>query len=321
MLKFTKGLFVLDKQPRKGLLPLELVVMAYLITTLVAALITYADMVNPDAVIWGRVRIAFITIALWGVYRMIPCRFTLFARITVQLALLSWWYPDTYEINRIFPNFDYIFAQWEQSLFGCQPALLFSEALPWPVVSELMDMGYASYYPMIIVVIMFYFFYRYEEYERASFIVLTSFFIYYFMFLLIPAAGPTFYYNAVGVSDISHGVFPNIIDYFNYCRESLPSPGYKDGFFYQLVEQAKAAGERPTAAFPSSHVGVSTVLMLLVWHAKNRRMFYIMLPFYILLCLSTVYIQAHYAIDAIAGLVSGVVIYVVLMAVAKKFNI
>lgn len=141
------------------------------------------------------------------------------------------------------------------------------------------------------------------------------------MFLLIPAAGPTFYYNAVGVSDISHGVFPNIIDYFNYCRESLPSPGYKDGFFYQLVEQAKAAGERPTAAFPSSHVGVSTVLMLLVWHAKNRRMFYIMLPFYILLCLSTVYIQAHYAIDAIAGLVSGVVIYVVLMAVAKKFNI
>lgn len=42
-----------------------------------------------------------------------------------------------------------------------------------------------------------------------------------------------------------------------------------------------------------------------------------MLPFYIFLCLATVYIQAHYLIDAIAGLISAVVIYFVLMAVSK----
>lgn len=34
-----------------------------------------------------------------------------------------------------------------------------------------------------------------------------------------------------------------------------------------------------------------------------------MLPFYIFLCLATVYIQAHYLIDAIAGLISAVIIY------------
>lgn len=320
MLKFIKKLFAIDKNPRKGLLPLEWVVVAYLSITLLIVLFTYTEAANPDAMIWGRVRIAFIIIALWAVYRMIPCRLTLFARITVQLALLSWWYPDTYEINRMLPNLDHVFAQWEQTLFGCQPALLFSKALPWAVVSELMDMGYAAYYPMIVVVVMFYFFCHYEEYERAAFVVLTSFFIYYVMFILVPVTGPTFYYNAVGLSDISHGVFPNLHDYFNYYRDCLPSPGYKDGIFYQLVEQAKAAGERPTAAFPSSHVGVSTVLMLLVWHAKNRRLLYILLPFYILLCLATVYIQAHYAIDAIAGLVSGAAIYAGLMAVTKRMK-
>ena len=68
---------------------------------------------------------------------------------------------------------------------------------------------------------------------------------------------------------------------------------------------------------PSSHVGVSTICMLLVWHAGNRKMLYVMLPFYIFLCLATVYIQAHYLIDAIAGLISAVVIYFALMAVSK----
>ena len=113
-------------------------------------------------------------------------------------------------------------------------------------------------------------------------------------------------------------MFPNVHDYFNYYQDCLPSPGYKDGIFYHFVEDAKAAGERPTAAFPSSHVGISTVLMLLTWHSGNRRLLYVLLPFYVLLCLATVYIQAHYAIDALAGLVSGALLYVALMAVSRK---
>ena len=51
--------------------------------------------------------------------------------------------------------------------------------------------------------------------------------------------------------------------------------------------------------------------------AGNRKMLYVMLPFYIFLCLATIYIQAHYLIDAIAGLISAVVIYFALMAVSK----
>ena len=307
----------MEKRPRKGLLALEWVAMTYLVLTLLIVFFTYTKAENPDAMIWGRIRIAVITAALWGVYRLIPCRLTLFIRVAVQLALLGWWYPDTYEINRMLPNLDHVFAGWEQDLFGCQPALLFHKALPWAFASELMDMGYASYYPMIVTVVVFYFLFRYQEFERAAFVVLTSFFVYYVIFILVPVTGPTFYYKAVGLSDISKGIFPNVHDYFNYCQDCLPSPGYAKGVFYQLVEDAKAAGERPTAAFPSSHVGVSTVLMWLVWHTGNRRFLYILLPFYIFLCLATVYIQAHYAIDALAGLVSGTVLYFALMQVSK----
>lgn len=312
-----RDFFKIEKKPKKGLLWLEWVMLAYLALTLFMVFFAYTKVTNPEAMIWGRIRIVVVTLALWGVYRMVPCRLTKFCRITVQMALLSWWYPDTYELNRMLPNLDHLFAQAEQTVFGCQPALLFHETVPWSIASELFDMGYAAYYPMIAVAAIYYFLWRYREYERAAFVIMASFFTYYVIFVLVPVTGPTFYYNAVGIDKIAAGIFPDLGDYFNTHRECLPSPGYADGIFYQLVEDAKAAGERPTAAFPSSHVGISTVIMLLVWHARNRRLLWAITPFYVLLCLATVYIQAHYAIDAIAGLISGSLLYFFFMRVSQ----
>lgn len=315
-----KDYFKIEKNPKKGLLPLEWVMLGYMAITVFTMLFTFTKVVNPESMLWGRLRILVMTLALWGVYRMIPCRITKMVRIIAQIALLAWWYPDTYEINRMFPNLDHIFAGWEQDLFGCQPALLFAKALPWAVVSELMSMGYFMYYPMIAAVVLYYFFCRYYEAERVGFVMLASFFIYYLIYIYVPVVGPTFYFDAVGVQDIAKGIFPAMGDYFSTHTSCLPTPGYTDGIFYQLVENAKEAGERPTAAFPSSHVGVSTICMLLAWHSRNRKLLFTMLPFYIFLCMATVYIQAHYLIDAIAGWISAVVIYFMLMAVSKKMK-
>ena len=317
-MKFIKQLFTIDKNPRKGLLAMEWVMLGYLALTLLIVFFTYTKAANPNEMIWGRIRIAAITAGMWAVYRMAPCRLTLFLRITVQLALLGWGYPDTYEINRMLPNLDHVFAQWEQDVFGCQPALLFCKAMPWPIFSEMMSLGYAAYYPMIVFVIVYYFLFRYKDYERAAFVVLAAFFVYYLIYIFLPVTGPTFYYKAVGIDNITQGIFPNVHDYFNYDQDCLKTPGYADGLFYQMVEGAKAAGERPTAAFPSSHVGISTVLMLLAWRTGDRRVCYVLAVLYVLLCLSTVYIQAHYAIDVAAGLVTGVALYFTLMWVGKK---
>lgn len=320
MIKYIKTLFAIEKKPAKGLLTVEWCVLAYMTLTLLIVLFTYTKLANPEAMIWGRVRIGATTMALWAVYRLVPCRITRAARIITQLALLAWWYPDTYEINRMFSNLDHLFAAAEQSVMGFQPALTFAADFPSPIISELMSLGYTSYYPMIFVVVMFFFFCRYKEFERCSVIILLAFFIYYVFFIFVPVAGPTFYYKAVGIENITRGVFPAIHDYFNTHQDCLPTPGYTDGFFYGLVEDAKAAGERPTAAFPSSHVGVATVCVLLAWHSRNRRLLFTLIPFYILLCLSTVYIQAHYAIDAYAGLISGAVIYFTLLAATRKMK-
>ena len=128
---------------------------------------------------------------------------------------------------------------------------------------------------------------------------------------------PTFYYKAVGLRHIAEGVFPNLGHYFSTHTDCLATPGYTDGIFYQMVEDAKAAGERPTAAFPSSHVGISTVCMLLLWHVRSRKLLICLLPLYVFLCLATVYIQAHYAIDALAGLATGALFFALFMAVSR----
>ena len=293
----------------KGLLPFEWVVLAYILFTSAIVLFTSTKMANPEAMIWGRIRVGAMTIALWIVYRMLPCKLTMFMRVGAQMALLAWWYPDTFELNRLFPNLDHVLATWEQQLFGFQPALIFARTFSSPIISELMDCGYVSYFPMIATIILFYFFRRYDEFQRTVFVILASFFTYYVIFDLVPVVGPTFYYKAIGLHNAAQGVFPNMHDYFNLHQDCLPSPGYAQGFFYDLVEDAKAAGERPTAAFPSSHVGVATICMLFACQAKNRTLLLSLLPFYVFLCMATVYIQAHYAIDVVAGFITGVAFY------------
>lgn len=320
-MKGFKYFFETEKKPYKGLLTVEWVIMGYLLLTLLFIFFTYTKIQNPEALIWGRMKVVALTAAMWGVYRMYPCRFTLFCRVVAQMMLLSWWYPDTYELNKVLPNLDHLFAGFEQRLFGCQPALLFAQAVGNPVFSELMHLGYASYFPMIALVTVFYFIWRNAEFNRASFVILTSFFLYYVIFIFLPVTGPQYYYAAAGLSDIAQGIFPDLHGYFATHDEMLTMPGNPDGFFYRCVENAHATGERPTAAFPSSHVGITTILLLLARRAKSRRLLYGLLPFYVLMCLATVYIRAHYAIDVIGGWVSAVVFYVLLQSfwtVAKR---
>ena len=320
---WLKELFKIEKRPVKGLMAYEWAVLAYTLLTTLFIICTYNKLPNPQALLIGRIRIMAMTGALWLVYRLAPCRVTRLARAVAQLSLLAWWYPDTYELNRILPNFDHLFAQIDQNFFGYQPALLFSHLIPQVWFSELMDLGYASYFPMIVAIVLFYFLFRYEEFPRAMFILTCAFFIYYVVFVFLPVTGPQYYYCAAGLDNVAAGVFPNVGDYFNHHIERMASPGWTDGIFYQAVESAHDAGERPTAAFPSSHVGITMIILMMAWHAQTRRqwLFWVLVPFAVLMFFATVYIQAHYVIDAVAGLLTGILLYILLAYISRNYNI
>lgn len=302
MNRCMEGLFRRDNMP-KGLWAIEWLSIAYSLLTILFMVLLWQRMDHPWTMLTERLYIFLGTILLWRIYHIYPLKIMTFIRITAQMSLLGYWYPDTYEFNRTLPNLDHIFARWDSMLFNCQPALEFSRLCPWHWFCEAVNLGYFSYYPMIIITMVFFFFCRNREYERASFTVMCSFFIYYLIYIWLPVAGPQFYFMAVQPEVIGNGCFPALGDHFNFHTDMLPAPGDINGCFYNLVKQVQDAGERPTAAFPSSHVGITLILLYLLY-PQNRGIFFCLLPFAVLLTLATVYIQAHYLVDIIAGVVT-----------------
>lgn len=295
-----------------GLMAAEWAGMAYLLLTLLMMAVLWTRLPNVGQMLTLRAAYVLSTGTAWLLYRWKPCRGMVFVRVLVQMVFLSWWYPDTYDLNRVLPNLDHLFANAEQWVFGCQPALLFAENAPWPWLSELMCVGYVSYFPLMLAIYLYYFFCRYDEFRMTAFVILATFFAYYVVFVLLPVTGPQFYYLAAGTENIARGVFPDMGDWFMTHSERMAAPGWSEGFWYHMLDITHDAGERPTAAFPSSHVGVTTVVMLLALRTRCRWLVAMVFTFYVLMCLSTVYIYAHYAIDAIAGLLSGLLLFAAL---------
>ena len=62
-----KDYFKIDKNPKKGLMTLEWVMLGYMAITIITMLFTYTKLVNPEAMLWGRLRVLIMTIALWAV--------------------------------------------------------------------------------------------------------------------------------------------------------------------------------------------------------------------------------------------------------------
>ena len=302
----------------KGLFAVERISLIYNAITTILIVLLYSRMDHPGMMLLERAGIVAITFGLIYLYQKYPCRLSAFVRMVVQMSFLAYWYPDTFEFNRLFPNLDCFFASAEQWLFNCQPSVEFSKLCPDIWFSEPFNMGYFAYYPLIAIVAIYYFVFKFEWFEKASFVIVTSFFLYYLIYIFVPVAGPQFYFPAIGMDNVEACNFLSIGDYFNHNAILLPGPNFEQGLFFDLVEASQEVGERPTAAFPSSHVGISTILMIMAWRV-NKKLCYGLIPFYVLLCCATVYIQAHYLIDVFAGLISAVAIYILSTWMYKKW--
>lgn len=292
---------------RRLFLPIEWAAAAYCAITLIAMLCLWGQLAHPLSMLGMRALWVAVTLVAVWLHRLLPTRWMLFLRLAVQLMWLQQWYPDIYAFNSLANNLDHVMAGWDEALFGCQPALLFSQLVPNHYWCEAFNLGYVSYYPMILALMLVAYGKSDAMLKECSFVVLASFLVYYLIYLCLPVAGPQFYFAAVGTDQIAHGVFPELGTYFASHTDMLPNPG-TDGLFRMLVEAAQASGERPQAAFPSSHIGVSTIVMLLC--ARHRlRLGLWLLPLWVLLCCATVYIQAHYVVDAVAGLLTAPLVF------------
>lgn len=182
------------------------------------------------------------------------------------------------------PGFDSLVHQWDQWLFGASPHLYLDQWLQGPVWTELFHLLYLSYYLLLIGSFLSVWWLHPSELPRFSFVVTGMFISFVLFFVAFPVAGPLIHPE---ISLTTKGVFPSIVAWV----------------YAPLTLNGIHAG-----AFPSSHVGMSVGIVLLLaprtWWGR------VLLWGLVLgIAASTVYGRFHYAIDAVFGLVAGGMLY------------
>lgn len=202
-----------------------------------------------------------------------------FLRIFLPVVVTPLLYTELATLNQLVaPGYlDGAVQAWEAVVFGLQPSLAWARAWPWLPFSEVLHLGYVSYYlvvPAAAVAI-----YRTagdRGLEHAAVTVGLAFFVCYLCFAVFPVAGPR----------------------YEFARISGPP---SDGVVFALVHGVLEAGSSKGTAFPSSHVAAATAALLACRRDARRAFRWLLVPV-VLLTLGTVYGRFHYAVDALAGL-------------------
>ncbi len=193
--------------------------------------------------------------------------------------------PMFEEMNLLVPA---LFPRWlNQSLiradyliFGTHPSL-WLEKLTTPWLTEYLMFCFSTVYflPYLFGAIVYFKSGR-ERYHHLLLSIALGFYICYIMFLLLPAEGPW------------------------VTMKHLYTVRLNGGIFTRLVNIIEAAGSVRGAAFPSSHVMTSFVVLLFA-RRYSRTAYLIFLPIILGLFFATVYCRFHYVVDVMGGLVVG----------------
>ena len=225
-----------------------------------------------------------------------------FLRHFYPVLLYTALFCETGSLNRMFfPEYlDPQVARWEQSLFGCQPSVLFMQKLPWLPVSELFYASYFSYYVMIVGVGIALFLRNRQQFFHYLSVVSFVFYVCYLIYIFLPVMGPrAFFHQVEGYA------LPDEI------QQLAVTDAYPDavqaGIFFRLMKWLYRVFEAPGAALPSSHVAVALCTVFFSFRYLPR-IRYAHLVVTGLLCLSTVYCRYHYVVDVLAGLVAAAVL-------------
>ncbi|HJS73754.1 MAG TPA: phosphatase PAP2 family protein [Vicinamibacteria bacterium] len=208
-------------------------------------------------------------------------------KIPAAAAFLRSWYPailfpvlykEVEVLAAAFGNWDLTSGvkKIEEWLFGGQPSLLLSEAFPFVPLSELLHFCYLSYvlwFPLVGG--YWYFTGERSRFHELLFLLAVTYTASYLFYILFPVDSPFYLEPPLGP----------------------PLPGH---FFHDLVHFVSSRGGARGGAFPSSHVSVSTVILLTALKYE-RKWAAFLVPMYLGLVLSTVYGRFHYALDVLAG--------------------
>jgi membrane-associated phospholipid phosphatase len=231
-----------------------------------------------------------------------PGKIVGFLRHFYPVLLYTWFFTETGWLNRMFLReyMDPVVIGWDQTLFGCQPSVLFMEKLPWLAVSELFYAAYFSYYVMIAGVGLA--LYVRDRRQFFHYISLVSFVFYvcYVIYIVVPVIGPRVFFH-----EVAGYTLPEEVQALA-STDTYPK-AVQGGVFFRIMAWIYQVFEAPGAAIPSSHVAVALCTVFLSFQYL-RRVRFLHLATAVLLCLSTIYCRYHYVADVLAGLATAAVL-------------
>lgn len=177
---------------------------------------------------------------------------------------------------------DGVIRHWEAMVFGVSPAATLAGRYPDRLLSEILHIGYLSYYPIIYVPPLVLFLRgREEAFRIVAFRLMLVYAVCFLVFALFPVEGPRYEWH--------------------------DPPGIAQGPVRQFTVALLNAGSSRGAAFPSSHVAVAVVQAVM----SIRVLPTLAVPLCvatILLSIGAVYGGFHYGCDVLTGAALGLAI-------------
>ncbi len=191
------------------------------------------------------------------------------------------------------PTHEPTIQRWELAVFGEQVSHTWWRHHPSQFWSTLLHAVYASYY-LIVAAGPIWFLARGDRpnLRRTVAAISATYGICFVIFLLYPVAGPNY-------------EFPR------------PSAAFTANLPAHLVYSLLQRGSSYGAAFPSSHVAAALTAALVSFRGSRALGAVLLVPA-LLLPVAVVYIQMHYGMDAIAGVLLALLVYAGTLALARR---
>ena len=203
------------------------------------------------------------------------------------VALFGHFFTSGYAFNRI------VFTAWQdpffmnidQQIFGYLPSLQWGTVHNHWLISELFHFAYFCYYPMIVGLPLYLYFKNPKGFKEIIFNLSFVFYLCYFIYSLLPVIGGRYLPEAMELTKV-----------------------YRAGPFTHIMVFIYRHSNHLGGAFPSSHVAIALVLTIGALRYL-RPLGYIFAGICVFLSLATVYCHYHWFIDAVFGILTGLLGY------------
>lgn len=189
-------------------------------------------------------------------------------------------------------DYDWMFIEIDRWIFGSDPTVTLYK-FSFPLLTEILQIIYSMFYflPIILALVLL----KKRKFlalDFAIFSVVYGFYLSYVGYFAFPGIGPRFtLFNFALLDKQMPGLlFTKYLREYVNLGESITSTTINPGLYVQRD------------VFPSGHTMITLVVMYLSVRLNSRSK-YFFIPIGSLLIFATVYLQYHYVIDLVGGLI------------------